>query len=178
MLNVGALLAHIARSHSSRPKHLYHFTSTANFPSIAEHGLLSQRSIVERGLADVDYGSDTTSRYSDRRKNRDGFVALCFLDQHPMVHVAQDRCKSGEIGFVHVAPAVLRLPGVLLSKGSPNRDEVETGEVQPMLARLDWDVIYTVTDPHDRAVRKRLDAARMYEILVPDGIATEHLLNL
>lgn len=178
MLNVGALLGHIARGHSTKPKHLYHFTSVANLPSIGEHGLLSQRRILELGIPDVDYASDSTGRYSDRRKNLDGFVHLCFFDQHRMVHVASDRCKSGEIGFVHVAPAVLLLPGVLLSNGPAYREGVVIGEVLPMLAKLDWDVMYSQTDWHDRDLRKRLDAAYTYEILVPGMIDTDYLLNL
>ncbi len=176
MLNVGALLAQIARAHTSKPKYLFHFTSVANLPSIREHGLLSQRRIIEMGLPDVDYASDTTSRYSDRRKNLDGFVHLCFFDQHRLAHVAGDRCKSGEICFVPVVPTVLALPGVLLWNGAASRGEVEIGDVQPMLAKLDWEVIYGQTDGHDREVRKRLDVARMYEILIPETVEREYLL--
>ncbi len=127
-------------------------------------------------MKNVDYGSDTTSRYSDRRKHLDGFVHLCFFAKHRMAYFAKDRIKSGEIAFLQVLPGVLALPGVKLSKGASNRDEVEIADVSTMLPKLDWEVIYSYTDWRDKDVRQRLNEAEMYEILVPEKIATEYLI--
>lgn len=176
MRDVRSLLTRISTAHASKPKHLYHFTSTANLPSIREHGLLSQRHIVEAGLKNVDYVSDRTSRSSDRIKKLDGFVHLCFFSQHRMAHVAKDRSKSGEIAFLPVMPDVLTLRGVLLSKGAANRSDVEIADIPTMLPKLDWEVIYSYTDWRDKAVLQRLNDAKMYEILVPEKIATEYLI--
>jgi len=175
MRNIDALLNRIASSHASKPKHLFHFTSVKNLDSIRRLGLLSQRNIVEMRLDNVDYASDETSRNSDRKRDLDGHVHLCFFEEHRMAHVAVKEGRIAETVFLRVNPDVLRLPGVLIGAGATNSEDAEVGDVSAMLSKLDWDVIYSYADWNDPAVNQRLQAAQMYEILVPERVATEYL---
>ena len=47
-----------------------------------------------------------------------------------------------------------------------------------MLQKIDIDVIYKKMDWKDAEVQSRLQSARKYEILIPNRIETDYIVNL
>lgn len=160
---------------STQQQKFYHFTDRKNLDSIRKHGLLCTHELRSRKLFDtVTTGGDELSLASDLEKGTDKFVCLCFTLDHPMSYVAQQRGLDPI--YLHIAPQVLLLPGVMITNAASNQSGVERIPAAKALDDLDLDVLYTRMDWRDQAIHGRLSAARKYEILVPSSVATKHIV--
>ena len=155
----------------------YHFTDKRNLLSIRQHGLLSMRIIRERNVIVAPGGNDW-SLDADRRSGMDGYVHLCFFDEHPMEYLATKDGRIKESKFLKISPEVLLKEGTLITDMVANRSDALPKSAEEMIPKLDLKVIYTRTDWKDPKVQERLRAARRCEILVPHSISTKLIRGL
>lgn len=174
MSDVEKLIEILARSRNS----FYHFTDTRNLPLIRSDGLLCMRSQRERQRVAIAPGGNDWSLDADRRSGMDGYVHLCFFNDHPMEWIARQQGRIAESLFLKVSPEVLRIPGTLIVDTVSNRADAVPRPAEDMIKNLDLKVIYTRTDWKDPVIQERLRAAKKCEILVPDHIPVELITNL
>lgn len=156
---------------------LYHFTDIRNLASVGASGLLSMKTLRSRGLSAI-AGGNEWSLDADRYSGMDAFVHLCFFRSHPMEWRARQDGRIEETKFLKVSPAVLRLPGVLITDGVANKSGMKSAPVEEAIASLDLEVIYTKTDWTKPEIKERLKVAKVREVLVPDGVPIDFIENL
>lgn len=156
----------LARGHLYRS--LYHFTDTANLPSIAEHGVLSKLRLSAKGIAVAVPGGNEWSRNADALKGLEGYVNLCFTKSHPMCHVAHVSGRMPNPQYLPVDPDILKVEGVKITLDVANKAGTELYDVEDGLDNLDMRVLYTRTNWDDAQIQERLQKAEKCEILVPD----------
>lgn len=156
----------------------YHFTDERNLPEIRQHGLLSMAAIRAKGLEVAAPGGNDWSWEADARVGMDRYVHLCFFNEHPMEYRAKEAGRLERTRFLQIDPGVLLRDGVRISLEVSNKAGAKILPVEEALDSLDFEVIYTRTDWKDAAVKDRLKIARLYEVLVPDGVPVEYIKNL
>lgn len=157
--------------------HFFHFSDTRNLPSINQHGLLSMRALWQANIAARPGGNDW-SLDADRRSGMDAYVHMCFFSEHPMEWLARQDGRIENSKFLHIDPAVLRTPGVLITDGVANKSTANPQPAEQMIGKLDLKVIYTRTDWKDPQIQERLKAARLCEILIPKHVPRAMIKNL
>ncbi len=167
---------HVLRS--AQQRHFVHFTDASNLASIGQHGLLSMRQLQERGIQIPAPGGNQWSRDADKASGMDAYVHLCFKTGHPMEKSAVDGGNIKDLRHVHIRPEVIKLAGVMITDDVANKSGVVPGNPATMLDQLDLEVLYKRTDWRDQSIRKRLIVAEKSEILIPDHIPLEYIINL
>lgn len=152
---------------------LYHFTDSANLPSIAKHGILSKRQATENGIAIAVPGGNEWSRDADVHKGLEDYVSLCFTMSHPMCHVANMDGRIPDPKYLSINPNVLKIEGVKITLGIANKAGTELLNVEDGLEQLDTEVLYTRTEWDDPDIQVRLQNAEKCEILVPKIVPIE-----
>lgn len=158
-------------------RHVYHFTSVANLPSIRQHGLLSYREMRSRGLTPTVAGGDDTSRLTDDNRGLDQYVHLCFVSDNPMEYVS--RARLGGTKFLQVSIEVFSLPGVMGCPKLANSVDATLQPIEDILDQISIEALFggwqggCVREPY-----ARYDQARRAEILVPGMIAAIQIVNL
>ncbi len=148
-------------------KSLYHFTDSANLPSIARYGILSKQQATEDGIEIAVLGGNEWSRDADVHKGLEDYVNLCFTTSHPMCHIAHMDGRIPDPQYLPINPDVLKIEGVKITLGVANKAGTELLDVEDGLERLDKEVLYTHTDWDDPDIQARLGSAEKCEILVP-----------
>ncbi len=154
-------------------KSLYHFTDSANLPSIAKHGILSKLQATEKGIAIAVLGGNEWSRDADVHKGLEDYVNLCFTRSHPMCHIAHMDGRIPDPQYLPINPNVLKFEGVKITLGVANKAGTELLDVEDGLEQLDKEVLYTHTDWDDADIQTRLKNAEKCEILVPTVVPIE-----
>jgi hypothetical protein len=132
---------------STQHRKFYHFTDRKNLPLIRQHGLLSTRELRRLGLFDgVKTGGDANSLNSDQAKGTDGYVCLCFTNNHPMVHTAMNDDRKLDPVYLEINPSVIKLPNVMITNAPSNQAGIVRLPAVTALDGLDLEVIYTRTD--------------------------------
>ena len=158
---------------------LYHFTDRRNLVSIRECGGLFPIAVLkEHGIAVPAPGGNDWSQDADQMKGMDGYVHLCFRDNHPMEYLARQDGRIQESIFLQIDPRVLLWDGVLFAPGVSNKADATFHTIEEAKAMIDFTVLYTRTDWNDPAIKVRLQQAEKCEILVPLGIPTDLIGNL
>lgn len=148
-------------------KSLYHFTDSANLPSIAKHGILSKQQATEKKIEIAVYGGNKWSHDADVHKGLEDYVNLCFTTSHPMCYIAHMDGRISAPQYLPINPDVLKIEGVKITLGVANKAETELLNIEDGLEQLDTKVLYTRTDWDDADIQVRLLNAKKYEILVP-----------
>lgn len=161
-----------------RREYFYHFTDLRNIPLIRDAGLLSMRNQRERQRVAIAPGGNDWSQDADRRSGMDAFVHLCFFGDHPMEWMARQQGRIERSIFLKISPEILRVPGALIVDIVSNRADAQPQPAEEMVEKLDLEVIYTRTDWKDAAIQERLKAAKKCEILIPDTVPLEMIMNL
>lgn len=167
---------HVSRS--TQQRYFIHFTDDANLASIRVHGLLSMRQLREGGIEIPAPGGNEWSRQADEASGMDAYVHLCFKTGHPMEKAAVDGGTITNLRRLHIRPEVIKLPGVLITNDVANKSGVVRGAAMTMLDQLDLEVLYTRTNWRDAAIRQRLVVAEKCEIIIPDHIPLEYIINI
>tara|TARA_B100000929_G_C15448239_1_gene400287 strand:+ start:261 stop:791 length:531 start_codon:yes stop_codon:yes gene_type:complete len=175
MSTVESLLARMKGSHNPC---FYHFTDLQNLPSIREHGLLSLVKMEEMGLRPPKPGGTQLSRDLDAHYRLNRYVHLCFWNQHPMEYVQKQNGHIGETKFLEINPAILRTEGAIATKEVSIKTGAVPLPVEEMLPNLDLEVCYDKTDWKDKGVQARKQLAYKYELLIPDQVPLDMILNL
>lgn len=174
MSNVEKLVEILSKSRN----YFYHFTDTRNLPLIRESGLLSMRFQREQQRVAIAPGGNDWSQDADRRSGMDGYVHLCFFNDHPMEWIARQQGRIEQSVFLKISPQVLRSPGTMIVDTVSNRADADPKPAESMISKLDLKVIYTRTDWKDPVVQERLRTAKKYEILIPNQIAKDLIVGL
>jgi hypothetical protein len=154
--------------------YLYHFTDASNLQTIREMGsLFSSAMLRRRGIKDFRPGGNQWSLNADAKSGMDRYVHLCFIDRHPMVHVAKQEGRLERVVYLRVDPGVLRLDGVRYSAGVSNKTGIEVCDMRD--AKIDLEVLYERMNWSDPGVYARRRAAEKCEILVPDHVPMKYL---
>lgn len=148
----------------------FHFTDERNIPLIKEHGLLSNRELVRRGLKCLAPGGNQWSIDADVRTGMDRYVHLCLRKQHPMEYMARQEGRIQASRFLRIDPDVLLIGGAQLTDGVSNKTGVNRGDPIGMMHAIDWEVLYLRTNWKDPAIQERLKVASKYEVLIPDAV--------
>jgi hypothetical protein len=157
---------------------LYHFTDRRNLAGIRQHGLLSMQRVKLLEAPLVAPGGNDWSIDADAHCGMDKYVHLCFCDNHPMEYLARSEGRLESTVFLRINPEILNVAGVLLTNAVSNKSGVVPATPEKMLGSLDLGVIYQRMDWRLPDVMERLKAARLYEILVPNCVPPEMILNL
>jgi hypothetical protein len=163
---------------SGQHKHLYHFTDIGNLNSIRSHGLLSTSSLRDRKLiSGVITGGDENSLQSDINNGLDSYVRLCFTKNHPMAHAAANDGRQRNFTYLHIDPEIIKAAGALVTNAPSNQIGVVPMAVEPGLDQLDLEVIYKWMEWKNPEIKKRLDVAEKYEILIPSSVPLKLITN-
>jgi len=174
MVDLNKLRSALERRPSPQHRKLFHFTERVNIPSIKKNGLLSLRELEIGGYVDVKYSSNSGSRIADKRKGLDAYVHLCLFPEHPMQFAKSISGEVEDTVWLSIPPSVITLPGVLFCSRVSNSDGAEIIPVSEITAQsFDAEVVLKRTDWKDPVIRQRINAAKKYEILVPNKIAPE-----
>jgi hypothetical protein len=110
---------------------LYYFTDRRNLPSIREHGdLYTMTKLKKRNIKVAAPGGNEWSQDADGIKGMDGYVHLCFLNNHPMEYLARQECRIGDTIVLQIHPDVLTWDGVLFTDDVANKAGVETYTIE------------------------------------------------
>lgn len=156
---------------SSQHRYLYHFTDEVNFPSIRQKGLVSkERMRAEGWWPPLATGGNALSQELDAYRGVSRYVSLCFTRGHPMLYHAKREGRLPNPWYLGISPEVLRIEGTLVCFGVANANDATWLTVAEAAKQLDAEVIYRRTNWSDPAVQQRLQAARKFEILVPNEV--------
>lgn len=157
----------------------FHFTDERNLDLIRrEGGILSLKELRLRGISPPAPGGNEWSHEADARVGLDGYVHLCFMDQHPMEFVARCSHRIGATRFLQIDPSIIFSDEVLFSADVSNKAGVRTLTFEEAVKEMDFSVIYGRPDWRDREICDRRRLASKYEILVPRIIPLSHILGV
>jgi len=175
-MELNAFLA-VVRS-STQHQRFYHFTDKKNLDSIRKHGLLSTAELKRRNLfLGVTPGGDANSQASDHATGTDQYVCLCFTNNHPMCHIAQNDGRNLDPVYLQIDPEIIRAAGVMITNAPSNQAGVQRVGAVTALDGLNLQVIYTWMNWKDPEIHARLMVAEKYEILVPQQVALKYILH-
>lgn len=152
-------------------------TPLANLTSIAAHGILSHM-LVEQ----LPHASVAMAEVQDLRSGRTvpggrplhEYVNLYFDARNAMMFLRRAR----NLVVVRVAPAVLDLPGVVVTDGNAANGPTRFLPSPAGLVNLDEDRVYAMSWDHsdywEKQERKR---QRQAEVLVPDVVPEEYIVG-
>ena len=165
---------------SRQHQYLYHFTDRQNLPSIRERGLVSKTRMRSEGWWPTAAGGNDLSHGLDTRYGIDPYVSLCFTDNHPMLFLAQQQGRLLDVVYLKVCPEALQIADTLISFGVANAADAQhlpIADAVQQFDELDLKVLYTRTDWSNPEVNQRLRRARKFEILIPDSVPTNFIVD-
>ncbi len=157
---------------------LFHFTDTRNISSIYEHGLLSLAELNRKGLEIPAAGGNELSHNLDIELKLDGYIHLCFFNQHPMEFIAKKDGRINESVFLKINPVVLQWQGVKVTLEVANKKGTKFLTLAQAMEEIDAEIICEWTDWSNSNVQMRRQLAKKYEILVPHIIPTEFIIGI
>jgi hypothetical protein len=157
-------------------RRLHHFTDSRNVASIRQHGLLSSRARLEKGIEAI-AGGNERSRHLDVLYELDQFVHLSLTPDHPMQYVALGQGRLTTTVDIEVDPSVVTRPGVCMSPDIANKlGGLQVFPLGSFMGELKGvEVLYRDPQQLTPWQRKRVDSLRRVEILVPERIEPELL---
>ncbi len=162
---------------STQHRYIYHFTDEANFPTIAQKGLLSKVRMREEGFWPSVTGGNQLSHQLDAERGIDRYVSLCFTQRHPMRYTAQVEGRLLNPRYLAIKPDALKISGAMISFDIANAASSVLIPLVDALERLDNEVIYQRTNWSDPEVQRRLRAAERYEILIPHHVPSDMIVG-
>ena len=158
---------------------LFHFTDRRNLVSIrSSGGLFSYARLREMGVDIPAPGGNDWSHDADAYRGMDQYVHLCFKPTHPMEYVARTDGRIVSSVFLNIHTSVLNIDRVLFAAGVSNKAGVETCSITEAMDKIDFDLLYGGwKDWRSPEIQSRLQQVEKYEILVPDQIPFDLILN-
>ena len=157
---------------------LHYITAIANLPSILRHGILSHK-LAEQLAHDSVAMPEIQERRSNKQIPGDGYLhkyANLYFDAHnPML--SRCRTRNNEICVLHVDPAVLELPGVIVTDRNAATDLVGFFAVAQGLSIISHERVFAVywTHPTDFYEEKLHKAQKCAEVLVPNSVDVRYI---
>jgi ssDNA thymidine ADP-ribosyltransferase DarT-like protein len=161
-------------------RNLFHFTDRRNLPSIKTvGGLFSYARLKEMKVEIPAPGGNDWSHEADAYKSMDQYVHLCLRPTHPMEHAARVDGRIASSIFLSIHTDVLQIKGVRFTAGVSNKADVESHSIEDAIGILDFDMLYGGwKDWSNPEIQARLQQVEKYEILVPDHVPINRILNL
>lgn len=156
----------------------FHFTDTRNLELIKQHGLLSRRKMSKLGIEIPAPGGNQWSRDSADRLGLDRYVSLSLTANHPMEYAARQGGQIKKALYLPIRPDIIKVDGAMMTGGVSNKAGIVPEAPGEVLEKLDLEVIYRNTDWRDASIKERRKNAVKYEILIPDQVPLEYILNL
>lgn len=155
-------------------KKLFHFTDRQNLPSIREQGGLWSLSQLKEKRVEIPMpGGNEWSHDADVRKGMDKYVHLCFTEEHPMEYCAKLDGRINDPVYLRIDASVIEQTGVCFSQDVSNKSGVPILPLDEATKIIDFDVLYTYLDWAHSDVQARRQAAKKYEILIPNHVPLE-----
>lgn len=160
---------------------LYHFTDEHNIDSIRKYGILSYRRIQElqskKEIGKIYYGGNEWSRNADVFSGMDNYVHLSFTKECPMAYyLEKDKIK---LAWLEIDASILNdISGILYTNGVSNKSGIVPMSEKNALNCLDFDAIYKFLPFKEKGNKERKDAARKYEILIPNEVPAGYIRNI
>ena len=95
-----------------------------------------------------------------------------------MEYLAKKEGRIVQSRLLKIRPDIIHLNGVRISLEVSNKAGAVIKPAADALDDIDLEVIYTRTNWKDEAIQKRLKAAKLREILIPDHVPVEYIMNL
>lgn len=162
-----------------QPLCFYHFTDTRNVDSIrAFGGLKCLRALKKQQIDIVAPGGNDWSHETDESGGLDAFVHLCLRDQHPMEYIARQDGRILTAKYLRIHPSIVTAEGIRFTADVSNKSGVQLLTMSEAAEALDFEVIYSWTNWKDPEIQKQLRKAAKYELLIPEGIPLNMILNV
>jgi hypothetical protein len=160
-------------------KELYHFTDRRNLPSIQETGGLYSYALLKEMEIEISApGGNDWSHDADTQKGMDRYVHLCFREKHPMEYRAKEDGRIVSSIFLRISTDVLQIEGVRFTGEVSNKSGVEPCSIDEALSIIDFEMLDRRWKNYcDPEINLRLQQVERYEILVPDHIPLDSILN-
>lgn len=158
---------------------MYHFTDVKNLRQIKEAGgIFSTAKLRELKITHF-AGGDELSLALDVKSRMDQYVHLCFTDGHPMAFRVRERNSDADLQYLKINRAILYQEGVLFSTGVGYAEGVKTVPIEEAVERemIDFQVLYSYMWWGDPEVQARRRAAELCEILVPDYVPMDFIMD-
>lgn len=159
---------------------LQYITPIQNLVSICQLGILSHRKAQR-----VDHQSVAMEEIQDRRKlvvvpggcRLHDYANLYIHARNPMMYRRQIHHRT--LAVLRIRPAILDLPGVVVSDGNASSDYTRFAEAPAGLALIDTAMVFADDWSHADQIEKwRHASAKCAEVLVPDRVAPELLMGI
>lgn len=156
---------------------IWHFTDRSNLASIKDHGLCSFAEMKRRGIEIPASGGNEWSHEADERKGLHEYIHLVFVTDHPMLYHAKQERHIRDAVWLKISLSVLDESGVLFSSDVSNKTGVPILDAEQAKAGIDFEVLFEFMDWSDPEILLRRNEARKSEILVPNFIPYEKIIE-
>ena len=95
-----------------------------------------------------------------------------------MGYAARQGGQIKEAVYLSVRPDIIKAKGVMMTDGMSNKADVVPEAPGKVLEKIDLEVIYCRTDWTNASIKERRKVAQKFEILVPDQVPLEYILNV
>jgi len=158
---------------------VWHFTDKSNLDSIREHGgLLSLEELERRGISIPAPGGNDLSHELDSHNGVDSFVHLCFCKSHPMLHIAKEDGRISDPEWLKIDKSIILHPEVRFTADVSNKSGIPVLDHEAAKREIDFEVIYKRTNWSDPDTQKRRQKGEKSEILVPNIVPIDMILNI
>lgn len=123
-------------------------------------------------------GGNEWSHDADAMTGMDQYVHLCLQPQHPMEFRARQDGRIVHSVFLAIQPEIILWDGVRFSPDVSNKSGVVHYLLHDALDRIDYEVLFTWMDWTNPSIQQRRQQAEKSEILVPQMIPLELILNM
>ena len=160
-------------------KGIWHFTDRANLDLIEEHGLLSRKTLNDKGIAIPVPGGNKWSQDADDRGGLDSYVHLCFLRNHPMQFLAVQEGRIQNPIWLEIDASVMLASEVKFTSEVSNKSGVPLLNHSEAVSEIDFKILLTpFTDWRGKPdIHDRRNAAEKSEILIPDIVPIDEILG-
>lgn len=156
---------------------LHYITPIANVASICRLGILSHRRarLVDHqsvAMEEIQELRRTVVVPGGRRLHE--YVNLYICARNPMMY--KRRAQHPTLTILRVSPAVLDLPGVVVTSGNASSDYTRFAPAPGGLDLVDRELVFADDWRHPNQIEQwRHSSAKCAEVLVPDRVSPEHL---
>lgn len=152
---------------------LHYIAHINNVPSICKNGILSHKyagKVSHISVASPDVQERRARKIIPGGKSLHDYVNLYFDARNPMLYFLKD--QHAELCILRINPAVMALPGVIISDRTSSSEYARFSRYPEGLARLNAEVIFARywIHPDNPFMEMEHKSIKCAEVLVPDNI--------
>ena len=156
---------------------IYHFIDESNLGLINIcNGILSKKSLEEKGVTVPFPGGNATSRMSDKMLVNFDNVSLCLTNNHPMAWHCRNDDRHPSQTYIQIKPEILDLTEMRVALGLANSPNTEIILISEAFDRLNLDVLYSNL-AWSADVHARLSLAEKVGILFPTMVPNKYMIG-